>query len=865
MKKRIFNNSKGKRYYKDKRKNTFLGLPKNTIVLSLFILIFFGLISTTFGAFSSNNITSQNDNISEVPHISTKIRTRKINNDLANSGANSDVAQLSAQYNYNWKGKVYFLVPEQWDISNYGHVQVDITRTTSTSSSNYQFYSGDMTRVGSSRLFYINLSIDHSSWGQNEYLAFTANSSTYGPGTFALSGNQYYTTPIDYGCNNSSNYYLFIPSTESQFTTTTNGNTISGSWNTNRSTLLKKTQTVNITTNGSSSASGGTVTMTGYYDTGDTTVDSSSATSSSTSVSYDGVEGTEMKLEAAPKSYYAFDGWYSGSTKLSSNATYTYNVYSAKTITAKFVDAKYTVTAGTCNGGTVSVTTSPATHSTGTTVTATASTGCTFSKWQDNQNGTFTSKTSSSTTFKPNSNATVAADFTLNKATVSNFVTQDFVVGNSYIPTATINKPCSSATITTTLRITDPHDSSVYNETKNNLSDHNYKPVEPGVYNVKLTVNSSAYTKLTSTSDEYSTTFTVRPPTPDLDISCVSATGTQGGSGTSGDPYIVPKNSTSFVITLVQKNTYDSLVQTYNGAYKWSPDNGTTWITPSENYGKTYTFSPDTSTENSPIKFITKIQINGVGGGNKSLNIYYQIVDDFLTIEEYNMPQNQLIFDNDDNPINYYLKIYSGKSSFKTQFLNSKTNISTTFGNLGNEFSGPSHTVATNYYDETFNLANIMINSGVYFLKANVKDSNNTLSSTTNAIKVVKGTSNYLSNRAIYFETNSADFDLNSYRLMICCSDSINSPSSGNTTWVTMHKLSSGTNRYKAYIPSSVSTLAFYVMKPDYYDTRNIINTESMIAYTQFISIDDDNNCFNATEFDTSSPIMMTGSFGHLS
>ena len=273
----------------------------------------------------------------------------------------------AAQYNLNWQGKVYFLAPEKWDISTYSTIQVDITRTTSATTSNHQEYIGKMTRIGTSRLFYIQISANHSGWNQNEYIAFTANSYAYNSGSFNLNGNKLYTTPLDYGCNNSSNYYLFKPSTESQFTTTTNGNTITASYNSSRDKVLKADQTVNIYTNGSSSANGGSVSLKGYYLSSDNAITQSTENSSSASAKYGAAPGSEMILTASAKTGYAFDGWYtaaSGGTLLSSSATYTYNVYGAKTIYARFKQSCVTPTisnisidnASICAGGSATIT-----------------------------------------------------------------------------------------------------------------------------------------------------------------------------------------------------------------------------------------------------------------------------------------------------------------------------------------------------------------------------------------------------------------------------------------------------------------------------------------------------------------------------
>lgn len=238
--------------------------------------------------------------------------------------------------NYHWKGKVYFVAPETWDLTNYSYVQVNITRTTSATASNHQEYVGSMTRLGTSRMYYLVLDANHSNWGQNEYLAFTANDHAYNSGSFALNGNHYYTKPISYDCNNSDNYYLFKPNAGDNY------NTVTGTWGENRD-ILKAAQTVQICTNGNSSASGGKVTLKGYYFSADNSITQSTATSTSATETYNGaVIGSEMTLTASANTGYEFDGWYnaaSDGTLLSSSATYTYNVYVAKTIYARFTQS----------------------------------------------------------------------------------------------------------------------------------------------------------------------------------------------------------------------------------------------------------------------------------------------------------------------------------------------------------------------------------------------------------------------------------------------------------------------------------------------------------------------------------------------
>ena len=306
------------------------------------------------------------------------------------------VGNLSAaQKNIHWNGKVYFLAPETWNVDEtYKYIQVDITRTTSATSSNHQEYIGNMTRLGTSRLFYVSVNANHSNWNQNEYIAFTANDHNYGSGSFRIDNNHYYTTPLDYGVKDGG-YYLFKPNSKTELQTTTNANKITGIWASSRDDF-KVDQTVQIYTNGSSSATGGTVKLTGYYLSSDNALSSSSETSSSTSAKYGSVPGTEMKLTATAKTGYKFDGWYTaatGGTKLSSDATYTYNVYEKTTVYARFLSKEYTITYKdqgnvAFSGDHASGYPTKHTYGTTTTLKTATKTGYTFEGWFTDSNCT---------------------------------------------------------------------------------------------------------------------------------------------------------------------------------------------------------------------------------------------------------------------------------------------------------------------------------------------------------------------------------------------------------------------------------------------------------------------------------------------
>ena len=272
------------------------------------------------------------------------------------------IGQAWAGYNVNWKGNIFFRVPDNWDISTYSTIQLAVARTTSTSTNTYIYYFGTMTRVGSTRLYYMWASADHSGWGQNEYVFFTANNSTYGSGEFKINANKYYTTPINYDFKESEFPYFYNPTSEN------NGATVEGwygnsgnNYDERRNNLLQKAQTIHLYTNGASSNTGGSVKITGYYITGNTSVGTSSMTSSSNNVSYNNVIGSTVTITATAATGYKFEGWYtiaSGGTAISTSATYSYTCKGETTLYARFkaVQSAVTLNANGGIGGTASVT-----------------------------------------------------------------------------------------------------------------------------------------------------------------------------------------------------------------------------------------------------------------------------------------------------------------------------------------------------------------------------------------------------------------------------------------------------------------------------------------------------------------------------
>ncbi|MDH6311074.1 putative repeat protein (TIGR02543 family) [Dysgonomonas sp. PFB1-18] len=79
--------------------------------------------------------------------------------------------------------------------------------------------------------------------------------------------------------------------------------------------------------------------------------------------------GSNVTVKAVAITGYTFDGWYNGSTKLSSDATYVFSITANVTLTAKFNINKYVVTIQAATGGTA---TGAGTYNHGTSVTVKA-------------------------------------------------------------------------------------------------------------------------------------------------------------------------------------------------------------------------------------------------------------------------------------------------------------------------------------------------------------------------------------------------------------------------------------------------------------------------------------------------------------
>lgn len=110
-------------------------------------------------------------------------------------------------------------------------------------------------------------------------------------------------------------------------------------------TSLNHDQTINVTTDGSASTTGGSITASSYKLTAVNTASASSGSTSGATTTISVAYTATVTLKAAAETGYKFIGWYEGNTLISKETTYTYTAENAtKTITAKFEELPKDVT-----------------------------------------------------------------------------------------------------------------------------------------------------------------------------------------------------------------------------------------------------------------------------------------------------------------------------------------------------------------------------------------------------------------------------------------------------------------------------------------------------------------------------------------
>ena len=182
-----------------------------------------------------------------------------------------------------------------------GHVYFDNTKT-KWSDACIQFVIGHssfsrtytMSKIDNTNLYYVNLSSSqYHDWGDATYYAVIGTGSKWGDGSWGSSNltnathrTAAYTTKYDMDDENKR--YIITPANSS------NDTAISIEYQGTSANSIQEDQTAKIYTNGSSSANGGTVKMTGYYMDSDNVVKSSSSTSTGASITFGATPTTTM-------------------------------------------------------------------------------------------------------------------------------------------------------------------------------------------------------------------------------------------------------------------------------------------------------------------------------------------------------------------------------------------------------------------------------------------------------------------------------------------------------------------------------------------------------------------------------------------
>ena len=259
----------------------------------------------------------------------------------------TDAAQTDSDSTGNFKGwniygKVYFLAPAGFVGKSYVYHSIDQDQT------NYHTITR-MSLLGdseNSRLYYAWVAVDHSGGDKDEYHRFLAYDNAYNTGNWDLS-NGFYTKGNGDGIASNNTYFLFSTASNA-------GNIdadITKSDKSNRTDLNTKQTLKPYLGTSSNVTTGGTINFSYWeLDSDDALKSSATEGGTGTTTAYDiyPLVGTKITLTAVPKAGYELDGWYNGTTKITtgvSGNTYTYWNYGENTdIRAVFKAKSYTIT-----------------------------------------------------------------------------------------------------------------------------------------------------------------------------------------------------------------------------------------------------------------------------------------------------------------------------------------------------------------------------------------------------------------------------------------------------------------------------------------------------------------------------------------
>lgn len=855
-------------------------LPFKTVIASLVVLLMFGLVSTTFGAYITE---SEPDYNPEEPGIISEVRNIKATRDTAITGRNVSLAETGATWSFSG-GYLYFEKPSTWT-TNISSIQLVIGKGTSGSSSWSECYT--MSKITNTNYYVVSL--PSSGWGDATYMAVIGNSSAWGGGqwgTSNLSNASNKTSAYTSGLSSSANQrYIFDGSTMDY----------KGTDNSSMSTVSLAAHAC-YSTNGTSytadNATGGTVSITSYYFNNYNSVTTSS-TGASATATYSAAKVTaNSSFVAAAASGYRFVGWFTaatGGSSVSTSTTYSYATTGGdKTVYARFIKRNTVTIAKNPTAYTGSPTAGGSTSSTtvdaGSTVALAADvkTGVTFSGWTFSNTSysiTSGSASSASCTIKPTANLTATAKYTLQVPTSLSLSYPTIVAGNTSAPTKSATSPSSGTLTYSFTNITPKSGTTAAAGTYSvNSSTGVVTASTPGKYTVTMSVTTTNY-GLTSAAATTTAEVTVKPVAPTAVT--IEASNATSGSGTYAEPYKIPINKTKFnikaYIPIADRNANYSYNWTRtDGTYLLSNGNitaGTSSATTANNTEVTDTASATTTdvihnyacetTKGYIYKIAVYSEQNGVQSDPYYPDpIYYGVTADFLVVEQFDYEDFndtdpiQKIYA-EDNTIDHINASYDvGGTTFDTMLFYSTNNInfnkvavwtdrgeftltgSGIFNGTHSPLPAEGHAVHDLIEEISViarNNVNLMLTTGPKWFRGYIDDyGNGNIAAQTPELHTTVGTSSTVADRPIYYLDNTGITYTNSRIMAFYLRESDATPTVRYQTAQQVKRTVNGTevtyNRF--YIPEDATQITFAHVANNNYVLPTINN--GTLTYTVY-------------------------------
>ncbi len=858
-------------------------LPFKALIASLVVLMMFGFVSTTFGAYITE---TEPEPGSENNQILSEVRNVKSSRDVVVTGANADLAETGITVT---GGTKYFLFDAS--STSWTNVQLFVGKGTSGNSSWTTVY--NMTNISNTKLYFMSF----DAWTDATYIRFVTGCSDWGDGQWGSSnipsaGNYTGAYTGTFTFNGGSVYCWAPASTLSSPPVPTYSSNGYAYYNLDQTAYAYyKSGTGNY----AKGTTGGTVSVdTGYVLNGNDSSTNATASNSSGTYTITAAKTSTLTLKATAAANYRFVGWFTSTTATtptSTNTTISYTVTKANTQVyyARFIrtynvsitkyPTAYTGTAPsfTYNGSNY---TSSTAVDVGSSITlnsnnTTSGITCTF------RSGNATSGTVITSPCTITTGTTIYACYSLSAPTISSFTYS----GSPTVEGAAAITPTRSATSAagTSGSLTYSY-SYVANSGPAtptlNTSTGAFSASVAGKYTIRLTVTDTVKGLTANATKDFE--ITVKPVAP-TGIE-YEALGIMTGAGSYDEPYKVANNTNGFSIhswiPLAQRNA--------NYTYTWTRTDGTYLISNGTitNGSNSKTADGTEVTDDTlaatlaaanPVlhnttlddasgyiyKIAVKSKRNNVESDPYYFTFYYGVTADFLRVESFDFksfnsdtPKQKIYAE--DNTIDHIDATYeAGGSAFHTMLWFAKDNInfnkvavwtpssftisSGTFAGthsaLPNDAAHQISTLVTSIATEARNSVNLMSTTGPKWFKGFVDDyQNSRVAAVYPELHTTVGASSASGNRPVYFYDNTGKTYMNSRVMAFYVVDGDNT-----VRYQTGQKIvdsegtvvSNRTTTYRFYVPSNATKVSFaYVADNNYVLPTYSNNTFSYNTYT---------------------------------